>query len=95
MTMLLLTGTLIFSQPEKGKLIPVTTNSRSALGYYNQAMKYFDEVKIKDALENFKKALNQDPDFFMVNYQLAFYFILNRDGDNFNKFADVAINCKR
>jgi Tfp pilus assembly protein PilF len=94
LTMLLLTGILIFSQPSKDKFMSVTTNSKSAMGYYNQAMKYFDEVKMKDALENFKKALNQDPDFFMVNYQLAFYFILNRDGDNFNKFADVAINCK-
>jgi tetratricopeptide (TPR) repeat protein len=94
LTMLLLTGTLMFSQPTKDKFMEVTTNSKSALSYYNQAMKYYDDVKLKVALETFKKALTQDPDFFMANYQLAFYFILNRDGDNFNKFADVAINCK-
>jgi tetratricopeptide (TPR) repeat protein len=30
----------------------------------------------------------------MANYQLAFYFILNQDRDNFEKFAKAAINCK-
>jgi tetratricopeptide (TPR) repeat protein len=84
----------VFSQAGKGKLIPVTTNSESALTYYNRAMKHFDDVKLKDALEAFKKALSQDNDFFMANYQLAFYYILNRDADNFNKYADAAINCK-
>jgi Tfp pilus assembly protein PilF len=83
LTMLLLTGTLIFSQPVKDKFMSVTTNSKSALSLYNQAMKYYDDVKLKDALETFKKALNQDPDFFMANYQLAFYYILNRDAYNF------------
>jgi len=84
----------VFSQTEKGKSIPVTTNSKSALSYYKQAMKYFDEVKLKEALEAFNKALNQDRDFFMANYQLAFFFILNRQGDNFARYADAAINCK-
>jgi Tfp pilus assembly protein PilF len=91
---LLIIGRGVFSQPEKGKFMMVTTNSKSALSYYNQAMKYFDDVKLKEALETFKKALNQDKDFFMVNYQLAFYFILNRDGNNFFEYADNAINCK-
>ena len=91
---LLLTGMQLFSQPEKGSLIPVTTNSKSALSFYNQAMKHFDDVKVKDALETFQKALDQDQDFFMANYQLAFYFILNRDEDNFDKYAKAAINCK-
>ena len=94
LTMLLLTGTLIFSQPVKDKFMSVTTNSKSALSLYNQAMKYYDDVKLKDALETFKKALNQDPDFFMANYQLAFYYILNRDAYNFDKYADAAINCR-
>jgi Tfp pilus assembly protein PilF len=90
----LILGIQVFSQPEKVKLIPVTTNSKSAMLSYNQALKYFDDVKVKDALETLKKALNQDQDFFMANYQLAFYYILNRDGDNFDKYMDAAINCK-
>lgn len=94
LTMLLLTGTLIFSQPAKDKFMSVTTNSKSALTYYDQAMKYLNDVKLKEALETFKKALDQDQDFFMANYQLAFYYILNRDGDNFDKYAVASINCK-
>ena len=94
LTMLLLTGTLIFSQPAKDKFMSVTTNSKSALSYYNQAMKYYDDVKLKEALETFKKAINQDHDFFMANYQLAFYYILNRDASNFDEYANAAINCK-
>jgi tetratricopeptide (TPR) repeat protein len=91
---LLLIGMQVFSQPDKAKPMPVTTNSKSALSYYNQAMKYYDDVKVKEALETFIKALDQDKDFFMVNYQLAFYFFMNRDRNNFNKYADAAINCK-
>lgn len=91
---LLLTGTLIYSQPAKDKFMAVTTNSKSALSLYNEAIKYYDDVKVDKALETFKKALEQDKDFFMVNYQLAFYYLLNRDKDDFEEYADAAINCK-
>jgi tetratricopeptide (TPR) repeat protein len=84
----------VFTQTGRGKLMPVTTNSKSALLYYNKAMKYFDEVRLKDALDNFNKAIDLDQDFFMANYQLAFYYILNGDGNNFNKYANAAINCE-
>jgi tetratricopeptide (TPR) repeat protein len=30
----------------------------------------------------------------MANYQLAFFYILNRQGDNFARYAEAAINCK-
>jgi tetratricopeptide (TPR) repeat protein len=72
----------------------VTTSSKSALSLYNQAMKYLDKVSLDKALETFKKALEQDSDFFMANYQLAFYYLLNRVPDDFDKYADAAINCK-
>ena len=87
-------GTMLFSQTGNINPIPVTTNSKTALISYSEAMKYFDDVKVKEALEGFKKALNQDPDFFMANYQLALFCFLNRDKDNFERFADAAINCK-
>jgi Tfp pilus assembly protein PilF len=92
--MLLSTGLLIYSQPEKGKAMPITTNSKTALSYYNQAMKYFDDVNLNKAIETFRKALNQDPDFFMANYQLALYYYLNQSGDNFDKYVKPAINCR-
>ncbi|MDP4223764.1 MAG: tetratricopeptide repeat protein [Bacteroidota bacterium] len=91
---LLSIGFLANSQPAREKLMPVTTSSKSALPLYNEAMKYFDKVKLDKALETFKKALNQDPDFFMANYQLAFYYLLNGDPDKFRDYADAAVNCK-
>jgi Tfp pilus assembly protein PilF len=85
---------LLFSQPAKEKRIPVTTSNKSALSLYAEGMKYFDDVKLDKALETFKKALDNDPDFFMINYNLAFYYLLNRDPDDFEKYAEAAINCK-
>jgi tetratricopeptide (TPR) repeat protein len=91
---LLLTIISAYPQAAKEKLMPVTTNSKSALSFYNQAMKYFDEVALDKALETFDKALKQDPDFFMANYQLAFYYLLNRASGDFDRYAVAAINCK-
>ncbi len=91
---LLSLGLNAFSLQSKEKLMPVTTKSKQALSLYNQAMKYFDKVYLDKAIETFKKALEQDPDLFMANYQLAFYYLLNRDRDSFNSYADAAINCK-
>lgn len=91
---LIVIGLPVLSQPVTGKLIPVTTNSESALSYFNQAMKYFDQVNLKQALETFKKALDRDHDFFMANYQLAFYYLMNKDAGNFDEYAKAAINCK-
>jgi tetratricopeptide (TPR) repeat protein len=92
--MLLSPGILIYSQPAKGKLIPVTTKSKSGLSLYNQGMKYFNDVHLDKAMEAFNEALKQDPDFFMVNYQLALYYLLNMDIDNFGGYSDAAINSK-
>jgi len=91
---LLLTVPLLYSQPSKETLIPVTASSKSALSLYNQAKKYFDDVNLNKAIETFRLALNQDPDFFMVNYQLAIYSLLNNSADDFGDFSDAAINCK-
>ena len=91
---LLLSVQLIYSQQSKENLIPVTANSKSSLSLYKQAKKYYDDVNLNKAIETFGLALKQDPDFFMVNYQLAFYYLLNRDDDNFEKYSDAAINCK-
>jgi len=87
-------GILTYSQPAKEKLIPVTTKSKSGLSLYNQGMKYFNDVHLDKAMEAFNEALKQDPDFFMVNYQLALYYLLNMDIDNFGGYSDAAINSK-
>ncbi len=92
--MLIFAGVQIYANPAKGNLMSVTTSSKSALSLYNQGMKYYDDVNLDKAIDSFKKALDQDKDFFMANYQLAFYYLLDKDADNFNEYADAAINCK-
>ena len=94
LAVLLSIGALTYSQPAKGKMIPVTTKSKSGLSLYNQAMKYFNDVHLDKAIDTFYEALNQDEDFFMVNYQLALYYLLNMDTDNYDVHADAAINSK-
>lgn len=91
---LLFSGLLIYSQPAKEKLMPVTTSSKSALSLYIKAKKYYDDVNLPRAFETFKKALQQDPDFFMVNYQLALYSLLNDVSDDFRDYSDAAVSCK-
>jgi superkiller protein 3 len=92
--MLLSIGVLLYSQPVNEKRMPVTTRTKSALSLYNEGMKYFDDVKLEKAIETFKKALELDPDFFMINYNLAFYYLLNRDPDDFETYSEAALNCK-
>lgn len=92
--MLISIVTLTFAQPAKERLMPVTTNSKSALALYNQAMKYYNDVNLDKALETFRKALDEDPDFFMANYQLAFFYLLNQAPDEFDGYAEASINCK-
>jgi tetratricopeptide (TPR) repeat protein len=92
--LLISTGILVSFMPDDKKLIQITTNSKSALSLYNEAMKYFVEVNIDKALSTFEKALDEDPDFFMANYQLAVFYFLNRSAENFEKYANAAINTK-
>lgn len=87
-------GIMIYPQTAKEKLMPVTTTSKSALMLYDKAMKYSDEVYMDKALESFHKALKEDPDFFMANYQLAIYYFLNQAPDDFEEYSDAAISCK-
>ena len=94
LTLLFSIGITGFSQPQNKKMMPVTTDSKEVLSVYKEAMKYFDDVNLKVAIGGFKKALNRDPDFFMANYQLAFFYLLNREGESFKQYAEAAINCK-
>ncbi len=92
--LLISAGLLLYPQAGMRKLMPVTTGSGSALKVYAEARKYYDDVFLDRAIETFKKALSQDPGFFMANYQLALYYLLNREADNFYKYARAAISCK-
>jgi len=90
----LVLGLLSYSQTAKKDKMPVTTASKSALEYYNQAMKYFDDVAFGKALDLLTKSLNEDPDFFMANYQTAMYYSFFANMDKFKEHANAANNCK-
>ena len=67
------------------KKMPVTTNSELAREYYETAMTAYEEIKYADAIDNFKKAIEIDPDFFM-----AYYWLYPLSGSNAKKVADAA-----
>lgn len=94
LSMLLVLGLHSYSQPAKKDKMPVTTSSESALAYYTEAMKCFDDVAIPKALDLLKKALTDDPDFFMANYQTAIYYSWFANADKFKEYANSAVNCK-
>lgn len=83
----------VWSQTVNSKMIPATTKSGKALDFYVKAKKYYDDVNAEKALESFQSALKEDPDFFMVNYQLALFSLLNQS-DDFYEYADAALACK-
>jgi hypothetical protein len=81
------------AQKAAGK-IPVTTSSKKALSFYNEAWKASEDVDIPKFTELSSKALAEDPDFFMAHYQRAIYAAYRGQGKNFISEATAAINCK-
>jgi len=90
----MLLGVLAHSQPAGDRQIPVSTKSQAALALYNQGKKLFDDVALAKAIKTYGQALDKDPDFFMVNYQLAFFYYLNQQNEKFEEYAGAAVNCK-
>ncbi len=89
---LLCIGTVAW--PQRGKLMPVTSSSKKALASYNEAIRHYDAVHTDKAIEAFNDALEEDPDFFMANYHLALFFLMNESPDNFRRYSYAAVNCK-
>jgi len=80
--------------PQSGKLMPVTTSSKKALGLYNEAVRYYDAVNTDKAVEAFNDALIEEPDLFIANYHLALYYLMNESPDNFRRYTSAAVSCK-
>lgn len=90
--LLLAIGLQSFPQLPKDNKMPITTNSKSALAFYYEALKCFEDVAFVKGFNLLQKSLIEDPDFFMVNYMLAFTY---RDSTEiFNKYANTAVNSK-
>jgi Tfp pilus assembly protein PilF len=93
---ILLSGmtTLSWSQTVKESKMPVTTASGTALEFYNEAMNWFDKVDLNRGSDQLTKALDEDRDFFMANYQMALYYSWTGNFEKFSEYAEKAVNCK-
>jgi len=87
-------GILSYSQAIKDTRMPVTTSSKQALTFYNEAMKCFDDVALDKGRDLLIKSLEEDPDFFMANYQMSLYYSGAGDFEKFSGYAEAAINCE-
>ena len=87
-------GFLSYSQVVKDNKMPITTISKQALTFYNEAMKCFDDVALDKGRDLLINSLEEDPDFFMANYQMSLYYSGAGDFEKFSEYAGAAVNCK-
>ncbi|HDR68096.1 MAG TPA: tetratricopeptide repeat protein [Bacteroidaceae bacterium] len=67
-----------------GKM-PITTGSDQAMEYYKTAITALEQIRYADAIDNFTRAIEEDPDFFM-----AYYWLYPLSGKNSKKIAESA-----
>lgn len=79
------------TQEVKEKKIPITTDSELAIELYNKGIIAGEEVNIGKAMDLFKQALTEDPDFFMASYSLATYYLYFENEEEFQKYAEKAL----
>jgi len=95
-TLLLITaiGALSGFQCKRDKLIPVTTSSEKAKILFDQATEAYDDAYYDMATDLFIKALEEDPDFFMANYELATYCLYSKEEKSFREYGKRAEKCQ-
>lgn len=69
----------------KEEKIPVTTNSETALKFYKDAMIASDNIYLQEAQNLLKKAIKEDPDFFMAKFNLALFYKYFGNQEEFEK----------
>jgi Putative Zn-dependent protease, contains TPR repeats len=92
--LLLALGLQSFSQLPKDNKMPITTNSKSALAFYNEAITVSENVDFTNFPILLKKSIAEDPEFFIAKYTLALYNLLIGNKQGFNEFASLAITTK-
>lgn len=71
---------------EGNKKMPVTTDSEQAMEYYRAGVTALEQIKYADAIDNLKKAVEIDPNFFM-----AYYWLYPISGEYSKKVAEAAL----
>jgi len=72
--------------------MPVTSNSAKAVTLYNQAFAAMDNADFAPAIDLLKKALKEDPNFFLAQYNLAMSSSFLGRPDEYRKYAEMAKN---
>jgi tetratricopeptide (TPR) repeat protein len=83
-----------FSQQANYADFPVTTKSSLALRHYYLGVEALNNVHVYESMNNFNKALEQDPEFFMPNFIFAMLNLFRPNPQPFLSFASKAIHCK-
>lgn len=83
--------TVLFASSQNKK-IPVTSNSAKAVEFYQQAVTAMEEVDFARSIDLLKKALKEDPKFFLSQYNLAINSAFLNRPDEYRKYADLAKN---
>jgi tetratricopeptide (TPR) repeat protein len=87
-------GLISFTQTANDGKMPVTIGSKQALAFYIEALKCFDNVNLDKGHDLLVKSLEEDPHFFMANYQMALYCSWVANFEKFMEYAGIAVNCK-
>lgn len=85
---------LLCNQCAKENKMTVTTNSESAKELYDEAGTAWEDYYFSQFEKLTLEALKEDPDFFMANYQLTWYYHYFKNEDKFKEYGEAAVNCK-
>ena len=76
----------------QNRKMPVTSNSAKAIALYQQAVTAMEDVDFARSIDLLKKALKEDPKFFLSQYNLAINSAFLNRPDEYRKYADMAKN---
>jgi tetratricopeptide (TPR) repeat protein len=88
-------GVPAFSQNTQVKMMPISTTSEKARAINRDAMNaVYKDGDLPKFVKMAQDALKEDPDFFMVNYELAFAYFYFKNEKKFIEYGNYAANCK-
>jgi Tfp pilus assembly protein PilF len=82
----------VLGASSQNKKIPVTSNSAKAVALYQQAVTAMEDVDFAHSIDLLKKALKEDPKFFLSQYNLAINSAFLNRPDEYRKYAYMAKN---
>jgi len=85
---------VLYSQNAKDGKMPITTKSEAALKLFNEALRAFQDVNLKECNILLLKAKKEDPGFFMADVYLALSCFSKNDMAGFKEFGTAAVNNK-